>query len=55
LAEPCLYDDRLGIGACGDWCLGANIEAAFHSGRAMAATLAEQYGAFAAEPTQAGR
>jgi predicted NAD/FAD-dependent oxidoreductase len=33
-----LDDDRL-IGACGDWCLGSRIEAAFLSGNAMAERL----------------
>jgi hypothetical protein len=39
LGTPCLFDDELEIGACGDWCLGANIEAAFRSGQAMAETI----------------
>lgn len=39
LGMPCLFDDERGIGACGDWCLGANIEAAFRSGQAMAETI----------------
>ena len=29
----------LGIGACGDWCLGGPVEAAFLSGRALARRL----------------
>lgn len=36
LDEPCLFDPELGLGACGDWCLGPRIEAAFLSGLAMA-------------------
>lgn len=36
LAEPCLYDPKVGLGACGDWCLGPRIEAAYRSGLAMA-------------------
>jgi renalase len=36
LDEPCLYDPDLGIGACGDWCLGPRLEAAYLSGVAMA-------------------
>lgn len=32
----CLFDPGAGIGACGDWCLDARIEAAFLSGAAMA-------------------
>lgn len=39
LGEPCLYDPGLGIGACGDWCLGPRVEAAFLSGLAMAERL----------------
>lgn len=48
LETPCLFDDALRIGACGDWCLGANIEAAFRSGQAMAETLLVRWGAMAA-------
>lgn len=44
LGTPCLFDDELGIGACGDWCLGANIEAAFRSGEAMAETILAHQG-----------
>lgn len=36
LDEPCLYDPELGLGACGDWCLGPRREAAYLSGVAMA-------------------
>lgn len=36
LGEPCLYDPELGLGACGDWCLGPRLEAGFLSGVAMA-------------------
>lgn len=36
LGEPCLYDGNLGIGACGDWCLGPRLEAAYLSGLALA-------------------
>lgn len=35
----CLYDSALRIGACGDWCGGARVEAAFLSGMAMAGRL----------------
>ncbi|MFW5681305.1 MAG: FAD-dependent oxidoreductase, partial [Pseudomonadota bacterium] len=35
VGEPCLYD-RSGLVACGDWCLGGRIEAAFLSGLAAA-------------------
>lgn len=36
LGEPCLYDPELTIGACGDWCLGPRLEAAYLSGLALA-------------------
>jgi predicted NAD/FAD-dependent oxidoreductase len=36
---PCLWDADTRIGACGDWCLGPRIEAAFDSGAALAATV----------------
>lgn len=36
LGEPCLYDRELGVGACGDWCLGPRLEAAYLSGLALA-------------------
>ena len=39
IGEPCLFDRALGIGACGDWCLGGRVEAAFLSGRALAGRL----------------
>lgn len=39
LGEDALWDASLGLGACGDWCLDARIEAAYLSGRALAAKL----------------
>jgi photolyase PhrII len=36
LDEGCLWDGALGIGVCGDWCLGERIEAAWLSGEALA-------------------
>jgi predicted NAD/FAD-dependent oxidoreductase len=47
LEKACLYDPNLRIGACGDWCLGGKIEAAFLSGRAMAQRIAENLGSVA--------
>ncbi len=36
IGEPCLYDADQGLGACGDWCLGGRVEAAWLSGAAAA-------------------
>jgi predicted NAD/FAD-dependent oxidoreductase len=36
---PCLLDAGSRLGACGDWCLGPRVEAAFDSGEAMADAL----------------
>lgn len=39
LAEGCLWDGALGLGACGDWCLDARAEAAFVSGSRLATAM----------------
>lgn len=36
LGEACIWHEDVGLGACGDWCLGPRIEAAFDSGEAVA-------------------
>ncbi len=36
LGQPCIYDADLGIGLCGDWCLGHRVEDAFVSGLELA-------------------
>ncbi len=36
----CLWDRDARIGACGDWCIGPRVEAAFDSGEALAALAA---------------
>ncbi|MGK0360008.1 MAG: renalase [Bradymonadia bacterium] len=36
VGQGCLWDKAQRIGACGDWCLGPRVEAAWKSGRAMA-------------------
>ena len=41
LATGFLVDENLYIAACGDWCLGNNVEAAFLSGLAVADRLLE--------------
>jgi predicted NAD/FAD-dependent oxidoreductase len=33
--QPAVFDPGIGLGICGDWCLGGKIEAAFLSGRAL--------------------
>ena len=41
LCDACLYDIEAGVGACGDWCMGARVEAAYLSGLALADRLVE--------------
>ncbi|NDB67355.1 MAG: FAD-binding protein [Methylocystaceae bacterium] len=35
----CVWDDQANIGACGDYCLGPRVEAAFESGEALAKSV----------------
>ncbi len=44
--RDCVWDPVLRLGACGDWCLGPRVEAAFLSGLAMA----ERVAALCADP-----
>lgn len=44
LGVPSLYDPTLRLGAAGDWCLGARIEAAHDSGAALAAAILADLG-----------
>jgi renalase len=39
LGQPYLYDAALGIGLCGDWCLGHRVEDAFVSGLELALAM----------------
>ncbi|WP_019626109.1 NAD(P)/FAD-dependent oxidoreductase [Thioalkalivibrio sp. ALJT] len=39
--QPCLWHAERRLGACGDWALGARVEAAFDSGEALAAAVAD--------------
>ncbi|QEG02552.1 Deoxyribodipyrimidine photo-lyase [Stieleria maiorica] len=43
LSQECLFDPTTGIGACGDWCGGSRVEAAYLSGIALAGTLLRRY------------
>jgi hypothetical protein len=36
IGQPCLWDPAARLGACGDWCLGGRIEAAYDSGLSLA-------------------
>ena len=36
LEVDCLFDERLGLGVGGDWCVAARVEGAFLSGKALA-------------------
>ena len=39
VGQPFLFDDALGLGACGDWCLGNRVEAAVESATALSKML----------------
>ena len=40
LGRPFIFDETLGIGLCGDWCLGHRVEDAFVSGLELALHMA---------------
>ena len=44
LGLPCLVDEEISAGACGDWCVAPRVEAAFESGRALAHSLLPMVG-----------
>ncbi len=44
LQTPCLIGDDGTLGAAGDWCLGARVEAAYDSGWALGTRLAARFG-----------
>jgi renalase len=48
LGLPCLVDEELAAGACGDWCIAPRVEAAFESGRSLAHSLLSTVGLAAA-------
>jgi renalase len=39
LGLPCLVDEEMAAGACGDWCIAPRVEAAYESGRTLAYSL----------------
>jgi len=41
LADRCLFDSTQLLGACGDWCLGPRVEAAWLSGARLAERILE--------------
>jgi len=41
---PCVWNADARLGACGDWCIGPRVEAAFDSGEAMARVVLETLG-----------
>lgn len=44
LGLPCLVDEEIAAGACGDWCTAPRVEAAFESGRALGHSLLSMVG-----------
>jgi hypothetical protein len=44
LGLPCLVDEEIAAGACGDWCIAPRAEAAFESGRALAHSVLSMVG-----------
>ncbi len=55
LGEDCLIDLDAGIGFCGDWCIDARAEAAWHSGRALGSALVEAREAIGSGKIQGSR
>jgi predicted NAD/FAD-dependent oxidoreductase len=44
LGLPCLVDEEVNAGACGDWCIAPRVEAAYESGRSLAHSLLSMVG-----------
>ncbi|HVN41737.1 MAG TPA: FAD-dependent oxidoreductase [Steroidobacteraceae bacterium] len=44
LGVPCLIDEEIGAGTCGDWCIAPRAEAAFESGRSLAHSVLSMVG-----------
>jgi len=43
LGRPCLWDPELGLGVCGDWCLGRRVEDAWQSGTELAMRMLKHF------------
>lgn len=50
---PCLWDESLGLGVCGDFLAGGGVEAAWHSGDELADCMAISFERMEAEPAVA--
>lgn len=44
LGLPCIVDEEIAAGACGDWCIAPRVEAAYESGRTLAHSLLSMVG-----------
>jgi predicted NAD/FAD-dependent oxidoreductase len=44
LGLPCLVDEEMNAGACGDWCIAPRVEAAYESGRTLAHSILSMVG-----------
>jgi predicted NAD/FAD-dependent oxidoreductase len=44
LGLPCLVDEEIAAGTCGDWCIAPRVEAAYESGRTLAHSLLSMVG-----------
>jgi predicted NAD/FAD-dependent oxidoreductase len=50
LGMPCVVDDEMSAGACGDWCIAPRVEAAYESGRSLAHSILSMVGLSARVP-----
>jgi predicted NAD/FAD-dependent oxidoreductase len=44
LGLPCIADEEMNAGACGDWCIAPRVEAAYESGRSLAHSVLSMVG-----------
>jgi predicted NAD/FAD-dependent oxidoreductase len=52
LGLPCVVDEEIAAGACGDWCIAPRVEAAYESGRTLAHSVLSMIGLAAAAATR---